>query len=139
MIAADFTIAKEMQRLREELADTKARLRDAERRLAGRDLLPVIERSGHVGQAAKVLACLVKHAGQTVSHEQLMAAGGIDGLVAEKHLHTLICKIRRKLKAVYSLPAIIGAFGVGYKIDPVAAAWLMQEVNSGGSDVSRSS
>lgn len=135
----EFAIAKEMQRLREENADLKARLRDAEATLAGRQHLTVIEQSGHVGQAAKILACLVQNAGRTVGHDQLMAAAGINGLVAEKHLHQLICRIRKRLKAVYPLPCIIGAFGVGYKIDPVAAAWLKQEKNSGGDDVSRAS
>lgn len=148
MTTADFTIAHEMRRLREENDDLRARLAEAERIVSGRDKITTIDRLGITGQARAIVCALAAQSPGFVSTDRLLDICRIDCDSGHAQVRQIVDRLRDKLRGLMAmegkhpptrLQIIRGQQGIGYAIPSDVAAWLLRTNASGGSDVSRTS
>lgn len=140
MNTADFTIAREMQRLREENEELRAIVKAM---TAGANGDRFFEAACAVtngrGAKANVLACLIAANGRNVSEERLIEAASIGGDYQSNTLKVFVTKTRRNIaEAGYQNPSIQRIWNHGYALSQPCAAWILSRF-SGGNDVSRAS
>lgn len=130
-----FALARELARLRAENDCLKAENQDLRHRLAGITDRSPAERLGIYGQAALILDCLIAHRGAFVHTDLIYSVGRIDGEAAAVQVRNIIHKLRCKLFALAASDgvsfgderAILGGYGMGYRMSGTALEWLRKK------------